>query len=175
MAKWSLLRYVLALPPSHVYFSVNTRCIFYRIRANRADPDNFTLCPVLDFANHSDGRTQIFPAIDSEVWGAVVKKPSKYFVFSGPSQDAIARGQELYLQYGAHPNSFLFSEYGFVNGVPEGAIKDGAYAGQVDVQELVEALFAEQGSLGTRMKSALEDEGYWRYVSPGWRMKRRRS
>ncbi|KAI1795938.1 SET domain-containing protein [Ganoderma leucocontextum] len=143
------------------WLNVNTRCIFYRIRANRADPDNLTLCPVLDFANHSNCRTHIFPVIDSEVWGVVTKKPSKYFVFFGPSQDPIVKGQELYLQYGDHSNSFLFSEYGFVNGFSEGAHKSGAYSGQVDVQELVEGLFVEKGSLGTRMKSTLEDEGYW--------------
>lgn len=123
---------------------------------------------MLDFANHSNGRTHIFPVVDSEVWGAVVKKPSKYFIFFGPSQDTVAEGQELYLQYGDHPNAFLFSEYGFVNEIPEGAIESGVYSGQVDVQELVEELFAGRGPLGVQMRSALEDEGYWGYVSPRW-------
>ena len=168
MAKRSLLCYVLAFPPSHVCSLVNTRCIFYRIRANRADPDNFTLCPVLDFANHSNGGSCIFPVVDSGIWSVVSKKPLKHFTFFGPSQEAIPEGQELFLQYGDHSNSFLFAEYGFVNEVPDGATKGGAYAGQVDVQELVEELFAEWGPVGIRMKSALQDEGYWGYVPPAY-------
>ena len=158
---------VMSSSSRHLMYNslVNTRCIFYRIRANRADPDNFTLCPVLDFANHNHNRADIHPVIDSEGWGVVARKPPKYFVFFGPSQNGLCRGQELYLQYGSHSNNLLFSEYGFINQIPEGAIKDDEYPGQVEVDELVEQLFAEKGLPGTRMKSALENEGYWGYVA----------
>ncbi|RPD66070.1 SET domain-containing protein [Lentinus tigrinus ALCF2SS1-7] len=142
------------------WLNVNTRCIFYRIQPTLSHPDNFTLCPVLDFANHSSGHTHIFPVVDSDVWGGVAKKPPKYFIFFSPSQETIQQGQQLYLQYGMHPNTFLFSEYGFVNDVPQGAIKSGAYAGEVDVQEPVEELFA-QHVLGPRLKAVLTDESYW--------------
>ena len=139
---------------------VNTRCIFYRIQPNLSDPDNFTLCPLLDFANHSHGKTYIFPVIDSEIWEFVAKKTPKHYLFYGPSQDTISHGQELYLQYGAHANSFLFSEYGFVNNISPGAVVSGAYPGEVDVQELVEALFTAHAS-GSQLRAALESEGYW--------------
>ena len=147
--------------PSHGYPAVNTRCIFYRIQPKLSDPDNFTLCPVLDLANHSSGRTHIFPVVDSEVWGEVAKKPPKYFVFYGPSEEPVQQGQQLYLRYGAHSNAFLFTEYGFVNEVIDDAITNNTYAGEVDVQELVEGVFAEKGSLGIRLKEILMDEGYW--------------
>ncbi|TBU50703.1 SET domain-containing protein [Dichomitus squalens] len=161
---WLNGRYFVMFSSSrHLMYNplVNTRCIFYRIRANRADPDNFTLCPVLDFANHYHGQTHIFPVIDSEPWSAETKKLPKYFTFFSPSQEGLTKGQELYLRYGSHSNSLLFAEYGFVNVVPGGAIKSGEYPGEVDVEELVEYQFTEKGSLGARMKSALEDEGYW--------------
>ncbi|KAI0748057.1 SET domain-containing protein [Daedaleopsis nitida] len=152
-----------SLPVDYLWawLNVNTRCIFYRIRSTLSDLDNFTLCPVLDFANHSNGPTQIFPVVDSEAWAVVTKKYPKYFLFFGPSRDAVSSGQELYLQYGKHSNSFLLTEYGFVNQVADGVIRSGAYAGEVDVQELVEELFAQNTSLGSRLRVVLEEEGYW--------------
>ncbi|TFK92414.1 SET domain-containing protein [Polyporus arcularius HHB13444] len=143
------------------WLNVNTRCIFWRIQPTLSDQDNFTLCPVLDFANHNSGHSHIFPVVDSDIWGGVAKKPPKYFVFFGPSQGAVSEGQQLYLQYGTHSNAFLFSEYGFVNDFPEGAVASGAYAGEVDVHELVEELFAQKALLGSRLKEVLTDEGYW--------------
>ncbi|KAI0721711.1 SET domain-containing protein [Cerioporus squamosus] len=179
-ADWQILRRVLFLKNGHFtsLFTArqgltmdflwawlngrfNTRCIFYRIQPALSDPDNFALCPILDFANHHIGRTHIFPVVDSDVWGGVAKKPPKYFLFFGPSQEAIRQGEQLYLQYGTHSNAFLFSEYGFVNDIPDGAIASGAYGGEVDVQELVEELFADKTSLGPRLKKALMNEGYW--------------
>ncbi|KAI0807377.1 SET domain-containing protein [Fomes fomentarius] len=142
------------------WLNVNTRCIFYRIRPALSDPDNFALCPILDFANHSPGQTHIFPVIDSEVWAVISKKSPKNFIFFGPSSTSVSSGQELYLQYGAHPNSFLFSEYGFVNRIPDGAIIAGEYSGEVDVQDPVEELVAKS-PLGPRFKSILEAKGYW--------------
>lgn len=151
-------------PVSHGNSSVNTRCIFYRLRSTLADSGNFTLCPVLDFANHNYGRTHIFPVIDSEIWGVVAKKTPKHYLFLGPSKDAISQGQELYLQYGNHCNAFLFSEYGFVNTIRADDIASGSYAGEVDVQELVEILFAENAMV-SQLKPILESEGYWGYVT----------
>ena len=117
---------------------------------------------MLDFANHYHGRTHIFPVVDNTVWGGVSKKPPKHYVFLGPSQDPITRGQELYLQYGAHSNSFLFAEYGFANNITSRDSISGDYPGEVDVEELVEALFADH-SLSSRLKSVLDSEGYWGY------------
>lgn len=99
--------------------------------------------------------------IDSQVWAVISKKSPKNFLFFGPSSASILSGQELYLQYGTHPNSFLFSEYGFVN-LPDGAIFASEYSGEVDVQDPVEELVATS-PLGPRLKSFLEAEGYWGY------------
>ena len=85
MAERSLVFLVTAHLASHANPPVNTRCIFYRIQPNLSDPDNFTLCPILDFANHSHGKTYIFPVIDSEIWEFVAKKTPKQKIMKAGS------------------------------------------------------------------------------------------
>ncbi|KAH9946169.1 SET domain-containing protein [Epithele typhae] len=141
------------------WLNVNTRCIYYRLRNSKSDPDNLTLCPVLDFANHSHGRTHIYPVIDSDIWSTVTMKTTESFIFLGSSQSRIAEGQELYLQYGGHSNAFLFAEYGFVNSVNAEDMHEG-YPGEVDVEEILAPMLAEK-SPRTSLRSVLEAEGYW--------------
>ncbi|KAI0670446.1 SET domain-containing protein [Trametes maxima] len=162
------------------WLNVNTRCIFYRTRHKRSDPDNFTLCPVLDFANHGVGRTHIFPVIDSEAWGAPVPlAKAEPYAFFGTSEQSIAEGEELLLKYGSHSNSFLFTEYGFVNICSEGAVLNGDQSGEVDVQEIVEELLEKAGPVKVLIKRTLEDSRYWgewtldrssTSAAPSWRL-----
>ncbi|KAI9064369.1 SET domain-containing protein [Trametes sanguinea] len=169
------------------WLNVNTRCIYYRLRQNRSDPDNFTLCPILDFANHGPEVTHIFPVVESDIWDVTIPRaPSSLkraktdpFVFFGPSDSGVPSGQELLLKYGAHSNRFLFVEYGFVNSFDEGAALDGRYPGEVDVQELVEDLIAQVGPAKALIKSTLEEAGYWgewtihsapELAHPSWRL-----
>ncbi|OBZ75388.1 Ribosomal lysine N-methyltransferase set11 [Grifola frondosa] len=142
------------------WLNVNTRCIFYRVRAARSDPDNLTLCPILEMANHFWGQTHISPVIDSELWDVRARK-KKDFVFLSCADAPIEQGQELLLHYGSHSNKTLFVEYGFVNRISRNAIATGKYDGELDVQDLVEKMFVDRGSLGSWMKTVLEDEGYW--------------
>ncbi|KAI0374821.1 SET domain-containing protein [Pilatotrama ljubarskyi] len=133
------------------WLNVNTRCIYYRIRQNQSDPDNFTLCPILDFANHGTGRTHIFPVISADIWGLAEdsgqatrrRRRTDSFTFLGPSGYGLSAGDELLLKYGAHSNRFY------------------DYSGEVDVQDLVEDLITRTGSVGPLIKSTLEEAGYW--------------
>ncbi|KAJ7155984.1 hypothetical protein C8R43DRAFT_1125888 [Mycena crocata] len=77
---------------------VNTRCIYHRLKSKRSHPDNLTLCPILDFANHT-------------VTGPCMKP-----------QDGRA---------------------------------------EVDVQDIVEGLFKDNGSDGQIKQKMLQDAGYW--------------
>ncbi|KAJ8463164.1 hypothetical protein ONZ51_g10435 [Trametes cubensis] len=166
---------------------LNTRCIFYRIRQNRSDPDNFTLCPILDFANHGTERTHIFPVVESEIWGTAgqrapagrKKAKADAFAFYGPSDITVSQGRELLLKYGAHSNRFLFSEYGFVTRFRPSDISSGSFEGEVDVQEFVEEMIDKAGPIKTVIKFTLEDSGYWgdwtlhsapRPAHPSWRL-----
>lgn len=157
---------------SHFSFAVNTRCIFCRLQQSPSHPDNFTLCPILDFANHGTGITHIFPVTDSDIWGSPkhhrrdsrAQAKTNMFTFLGSSDYGLAEGQELLLKYGAHPNRFLFTEYGFVNPLTDGAVATSTYSAEVDVQDLVEELIEKTGSVAPLIKSTLDEGGYWGYV-----------
>ncbi|KAI0781004.1 SET domain-containing protein [Trametes elegans] len=147
------------------WLNVNTRCIYHRIRSTQSDPDNFTLCPVLDFANHRLEDTHIFPVISSDAWGHPPppgrKQKAAAYAFFGPSSRSISEGQELFLKYGSHSNRFLFAEYGFANSVAEGDVAKGDYPGEIDVQEIVEQKVVKAGPAAPLIRSTLEDAQYW--------------
>lgn len=108
---------------------------------SRSDPDNITLCPLADLANHSSLEQQ-----------TTTKTPVP--TFYSPSTSALRKDNEIYLKYGSHSNSTLFTEYGFVEkGFPNG--------GQVDVEDVIKARFEALGDLGIWMRSLLEDTGFW--------------
>ncbi|KAG1772659.1 hypothetical protein EDD22DRAFT_859575 [Suillus occidentalis] len=159
------------------WLNVNTRCIYYRLKASREDPDNLTLCPILDFANHTPNGPHMTPVpSEADIWDtAPVKLIGKGFRFLSPADVSVQEGKEIFLAYGAHPNRTLFVEYGFVNkSLDEVEITEG----EVDVQDVVESLILDHKS-GAFVKSILEDEGYWGdwtlYCSagsaqPSWRL-----
>lgn len=77
---------------------------------------------------------------------------------------SVEKDEELYLRYGSHANRTLFVEYGFINMWSEGECRTGTFCGEVDVQDMVEDLFARRGAIGKRMREVLEAEGYWGYT-----------
>lgn len=85
------------------------------------------------------------------------------FTFLGSSDHGLSAGEELLLKYGAHPNRFLFTEYGFVNSPVDGVVATSTYCAEVDVQDLVEELIEKTGSVAPLIKSTLEEGGYWGY------------
>ncbi|KAJ7285853.1 hypothetical protein C8J57DRAFT_1286003 [Mycena rebaudengoi] len=135
------------------WLNVNTRCIYHRLKSSRSHPDNLTLCPILDFANHTvDGPCMIPRISDAEKNNAApLSRLGDPLTLLSPGAGA-SRGQEMYLTYGAHSNKTLFVEYGFVTT---------GTCGEVDVQDLVERLFKDKGQEGNIKKEILEESGYW--------------
>jgi ribosomal lysine N-methyltransferase 2 len=122
--------------------TVNTRCVYHRVSPSPSHPDNLTLCPLLDLANHTSS-----PAHASR---------TPIPTFYSPSTSQLNKGDEVYLRYGPHSNITLFAEYGFVEENPSNG-------GQLDVSDILELLFHKKGPLGAWMKTSLEATNYWGY------------
>ncbi|KAJ7109358.1 hypothetical protein C8R44DRAFT_802311 [Mycena epipterygia] len=137
------------------WLNVNTRCIYHRLKGTRSHPDNLTLCPILDFANHAVAGPCMKPRLsDAERSNAPpIPRLGDSLTLLSPDTPTKA-GDELYLTYGAHSNRTLFVEYGFV-----AACAPDDPRAEVDVQDLVEHLF--QGNEGEAKKKMLQDSGYW--------------
>jgi len=85
------------------------------------------------------------------------------FVLLSPSTTIVA-GEQIFLRYGMHANSTLFSEYGFVNVVDWHNLPE-SFSAEVEIDSFVEPLFERRGELGIFMKNILLEEGYWRSLS----------
>jgi hypothetical protein len=79
---------------------INTRTFYHKTRATEKLPreDHMVLQPVADLFNHSPD-------------GCNVAFDDHFFTIS--TTHDYARGDELFIRYGAHPNDFLLVEYGF--------------------------------------------------------------
>ncbi|KAJ7774807.1 hypothetical protein B0H16DRAFT_1508485 [Mycena metata] len=137
------------------WLNVNTRCIYHRLKSTRSHPDNLTLCPILDFANHTvAGPCMTLRLSDAERSNtAPIPRLGDPLTLLSPDTPT-KPGEELYLTYGAHPNRTLFVEYGFV----VAGTSDHSRA-EVEVQDLVEPLFDTDD--GAVKKKMLQDCGYW--------------
>ncbi|KIJ69446.1 hypothetical protein HYDPIDRAFT_106062 [Hydnomerulius pinastri MD-312] len=142
------------------WLNVNTRCIYYRLKPLKNDPDNLTMCPILDFANHTLDKPHITPVpSNADIWNAApVKSIGDGFKFLSPDNATIREGDEIYLTYGSHSNKTLFVEYGFVNDIPKDIPR---ITGEVDVQDILEEIVSENPRLGGVVKDVLVTEGYW--------------
>ncbi|ODV80544.1 SET domain-containing protein [Suhomyces tanzawaensis NRRL Y-17324] len=82
------------------WMCVNSRCLYMELPQSKDNHDNFTMAPYVDFLNHAcdDQCTLKINSI-----GFQVSTTSKY-----------AAGDQLFLSYGPHSNTFLLCEYGFV-------------------------------------------------------------
>ncbi|KAJ6547545.1 hypothetical protein B0H19DRAFT_954756 [Mycena capillaripes] len=136
---------------------VNTRCIYHRLKGTRSHPDNLTLCPILDFANHTVTSPCMTPRLSNaeRANAPPIPRLGDPLTLLSPATST-KPNEELYLTYGAHSNRTLFIEYGFV--VP--CAPDDPRA-EVDVQDIVEPLFENREDEGAVKKKMLEDSGYW--------------
>ncbi|KAF9564668.1 SET domain-containing protein [Agrocybe pediades] len=145
------------------WLSVNTRCVYHRLSKSRADKNNMTLCPILDFANHAATAPSTKPETSrAELWdaGPSNKRPfGDNFVLLSPDVQT-AGGQELMLRYGVHSNATLFAEYGFVDERSSQGASE-MREGETEVIQAIEKLFINRGNVGAWMKQVLVDEGYW--------------
>lgn len=135
---------------------MNTRCIHYRVSPSRSSPDNITLCPILDFANHSPRpHSDIVAVLPQHTLGGA-------YGFKSSSEHTLHADHEIFLRYGGHANRTLFTEYGFVNLWEDGAVEQGGVEGEVDVQDFVEDMIEKAGGhIAAAAREVLEDEGYW--------------
>ncbi|KAJ3725976.1 hypothetical protein C8R42DRAFT_718227 [Lentinula raphanica] len=142
------------------WLNVNTRCVYYQVKNPSSHPDNITLCPILDFANHSSH----LPCMESPFSSKPNLRPDLYRDFSliSPSQTSVDTDTELYLKYGAHCNRVLFVEYGFV--LPIDSIPETHRALEVNVDDIVDAFLVDKGETGSWLKEILTSENYWRYI-----------
>ncbi len=157
--------YPVALSPIWLILKVNTRSIYHRLAKAQSSPDNMTLCPVLDFANHTYTSSSAYP--QAERWDSRPSsrcKSGENFVLLSPSTVTILSGEEIFLRYGMHSNSTLFTEYGFVNVVDWSNLPEG-FSAEVDMDNHVEPLFEQKGEVGQWMKNILQEEGYWGYYA----------
>lgn len=115
-----------------------------------------TLCPILDFANHTAHPPYTLPkGSPADIWSMAPPMKHKIghdFTLLSPSDLVTSTDIELFLKYGSHPNSTLFTEYGFVEATGEG---------EVILDSAVEALFKMRGQVGLWMKDILIAERYW--------------
>jgi hypothetical protein len=144
---------------------VNTRCIYHRLAKTRSSPDNLTLCPILDFANHTYSEHHTYPrATQAQAFDTGPSAKRKFgedFVLLSPSTSTVVAGEQVFLRYGMHANSTLFTEYGFVNVVDWHNLPE-SFSAEVEIDSYVEALFERRGEVGSFMKDVLLEEGYWR-------------
>ncbi|KAI0798047.1 SET domain-containing protein [Abortiporus biennis] len=147
------------------WLNVNTRCIYYRLDSSPSSTINLTLCPVLDFANHTPKQTNIVPSLPSNQPTAPgSRKPLGVggdYIFTLSKETPVKQDQEIFLRYGGHCNRALVVEYGFVNLFSEDTIAKGDVDAEIDVEDLVEKLFESRGACGEWMKGILDYEGYW--------------
>lgn len=117
----------------YCWLCVNTRCLFMA-HPGADHKDNFTMAPFVDFMNHLDDNSQTVKVRMSAL-GMEVYSTKSY-------QD----GEEIYLNYGPHDNSFLLCEYGFV--------ADQNKWDTIDISDSVEALFSD------KVREELKETGY---------------
>ncbi|KAF9464681.1 hypothetical protein BDZ94DRAFT_1215871 [Collybia nuda] len=134
------------------WLNVNTRCVYHQLMPSQSHSDNLTLCPILDFANHTTGKIRMTTL--SQAHEGFRNIIGGNFTLLTPSSIVTQEHDELYLMYGAHSNRKLFVDYGFVNRTLDGG-------GEVDIQEPIQALFTGRGDLGKWMKYQLVESGYW--------------
>ncbi|KAK0450842.1 hypothetical protein EV421DRAFT_2031830 [Armillaria borealis] len=107
----------------------------------RSDRDNFTMCPVFDFANHSAHLPHMSP------------RPSNADKLDVPPRQRF--GEDM---YGAHSNRTLFVEYGFVLPISSEALVCGEVDGEVDVFDFMDSLLTNKGN---HLQELLDRENYW--------------
>lgn len=95
----------------HIYFVINSRCLYMEIPLKTDVKDYFTMVPFVDYLNHTNKASlHCYPEINKlkrNVYGL-----GEFSIRVGNHQYEKA-GEELFLNYGAHSNDFLLAEYGF--------------------------------------------------------------
>ncbi|AAS54383.1 AGL108Cp [Eremothecium gossypii ATCC 10895] len=95
----------------HIYFVINSRCLYTPVPLKDNRDDNFTMVPYVDFLNHITTVSEhCYPKVESvrRLYGGV----GRFSIKCGPHAYRVPM-EEVFLNYGAHSNDFLLNEYGF--------------------------------------------------------------
>ncbi|CUA73864.1 hypothetical protein RSOLAG22IIIB_01385 [Rhizoctonia solani] len=129
------------------WLNVNTRCLYHDLNFVNSS-DNVTMCPILDFANHTSVYSLSITQDEFALGDGMT------FLTSTP----IKEGNQIFLRYGPHSNAFLFSEYGFVLplNIEDTHLTDGEILIDPDMEELLRKTkdFMPKEEL-------LKDRNYW--------------
>lgn len=106
---------------------------------------DLTLAPVIDLANHTAD-----PNLACEVRRG---KDGALRLFT--PKKGLKKGQEVLFHYNSHPNSVLFSEYGFVVSRRNGAL----HGQELQVDDIMEEMFA--GEKNEWKREMLEEADFW--------------
>lgn len=132
----------------HIYFVINSRCLYAEIPMKKDDvANNFTLVPFVDFLNHTE-------EVDTHCYPKLAQHRKKIyslgqFSIRCGSHQYTRVGEEIMLNYGAHSNDFLLNEYGFV-------LKENKW-NFIDITEEVTSLMKENSEVALFLK----ENGYW--------------
>lgn len=144
------------------WMCTNSRCVYMDL-GYAQHPDNFTLAPLLDMANHT-----AVPWLECKV-RYDVRGGLELLAPSQPRPERAGRqgwrkGDEVCITYGAHANTTLLAEYGFVLPAdlhPDDAYYTGNRYNDVLLDEAIITLLDTQGDVGQWKRELLESEGYW--------------
>lgn len=132
----------------HIYFVVNSRCLYADISLKKDDIDSqFTMVPYVDFLNHTD-------EVDVHCYPKLVKSSinannlGRFEIRCGKFCYA-NKGEEILLNYGAHSNDLLLNEYGFT--LPQNCWNC------IDISDEITKLMDGQDTIVSFLKS----NGYW--------------
>ncbi|AGO13761.1 AaceriAGL108Cp [[Ashbya] aceris (nom. inval.)] len=114
----------------HIYFIINSRCLYTPVPLKDNRDDNFTMVPYVDFLNHTTTVSEhCYPKVESvrKLYGGV----GRFSIRCGSHAYRVPM-EEIFLNYGAHSNDFLLNEYGFT--------VDENEWDYIDVTEIVESM-----------------------------------
>ncbi|KAG7193384.1 uncharacterized protein KQ657_000802 [Scheffersomyces spartinae] len=94
---------ILKLEYFWAWMSINSRCLYMNLD-DRIHANNWTLCPFVDFINHSPSES-CTNRVD----------PVKGFQVIVPNGFLVMPEDQIFFNYGPHLNDFLLVEYGFTS------------------------------------------------------------
>ncbi|KAG8743162.1 hypothetical protein FRC12_015113 [Ceratobasidium sp. 428] len=126
------------------WLNVNTRCLYHDLGLLRSE-DNITMCPLLDFANHTPLQSMSITQDGFALCDGMAFSSSTH----------LQPGEEVYLRYGGHSNALLFAEYGFVFPTNTGDAR-----AEISIDSDVEELLKSCGDYEAKAQ-LLKDRNYW--------------
>lgn len=146
------------------WLCTNSRCVYMDLGYLHHE-DNFTLAPLFDMANHT-AVSWLECKVRYDAHGVLELLAPQQPRPDDAGRRGWQKGDEVCITYGAHANSLLLAEYGFVlpSALHACAPWPGNRFSDVVVDEAVRSLLGAQGDVGTWKRALLEREGYWKYV-----------